>query len=95
MQENIIWLYPDAERNEAPRPYTVHSWPPVAGQDWREEETQTALDYPADEDYKPLARIWAYVFLFLGVATTVLGILLFFNIILPLVVRCYLWMTGC
>lgn len=91
MQKESLYQWPDLARAYWPRP-----WPEnvnVPEQTDAEEETQTALDYPARE---------VLTFPWIGLATAVIGgglvvvaILTVLTIVAPWVGRCYFQMRGC
>jgi hypothetical protein len=60
-----------------------------------DEATQTALDYPQDEDESKLAPIWALLTLFILVGGLAALILFVCTVAAPWVCRCYLELKGC
>jgi hypothetical protein len=88
--EPVIGHYlPDLIFNNEPNFHRV-----VPGVD---EATQTALDYPQDQDEEGplLAPIWVWLILLIGGGCVVVAILAFCTITLPWLTRCYLEMKGC
>lgn len=59
-----------------------------------DEATQTALDYPQDEERQP-APIWALLTLFILVGGLATLILFVCTVAAPWVCRCYLELKGC
>jgi hypothetical protein len=86
--EPVIGHYlPDLIFNNEPNFHRV-----VPGVD---EATQTALDYPQDEEGPLLAPIWAWLILLIGGGCVVVAILAFLNFGLPWLYRVYFDFCRC